>query len=101
MASVPIRIPVLRPRLPTSAAITPYLQSIDKDRWYSNFGPREQEFTRRLCSHFGVPEGSIHCVANATVGLTSVLLAIGAVPGASIAPVRSTAVIPTIRRRTS
>ncbi len=82
MASVPIRIPVLRPRLPTSAAITPYLQAIDKDRWYSNFGPREQEFTRRLCGHFGVPEGSIHCVANATVGLTSVLLALGAVPGA-------------------
>ncbi|WP_431274215.1 DegT/DnrJ/EryC1/StrS family aminotransferase [Variovorax ureilyticus] len=41
-------IRVLRPRLPQAAALAPYLQRIDDSRIYSNYGPLNAEFTRRL-----------------------------------------------------
>ena len=40
-------IPVLRPRLPSSAEILPFLQQIDERRWYSNYGP----LVRKLEEH--------------------------------------------------
>lgn len=53
-------IPVLRPRLPGTEQLLPYLRIIDGQRWYTNDGPlvRRVEHVLR-----GV------CVANATVGL--------------------------------
>ena len=35
----PGRVPIARPRLPTRAAIAPYLDRIDAARWYANYGP--------------------------------------------------------------
>lgn len=41
-------IKVLRPKLPTSAELLPYLERIDNSRTYSNYGPLNGEFARRL-----------------------------------------------------
>lgn len=41
-------IKVLRPRLPTAAKLLPYLERIDDSRIYSNYGPLNAEFARRL-----------------------------------------------------
>jgi dTDP-4-amino-4,6-dideoxygalactose transaminase len=77
----PIRIPVLLPRLPTADKIAPHLAAIDRSRRYSNFGPLVTEFESRLAAHFGSAPGTVLCVANATVGLTTVLLANEVKPG--------------------
>ena len=37
-------ISCLVPDLPATVDIIPYLQEIDKNRWYSNFGPLQREF---------------------------------------------------------
>jgi dTDP-4-amino-4,6-dideoxygalactose transaminase len=41
-------IKVLRPRLPGAARLLPYLERIDSSRTYSNYGPLNSEFARRL-----------------------------------------------------
>ena len=53
-------LPVLRPDLPTSAELRPYLERIDANGQYTNDGPLVRELERRL--------GGV-CVANATLGL--------------------------------
>ncbi len=63
------RIPVAKPRLPRSPAITPYLEQIDAARWYSNFGPLAQNLQARLADHYGLPPTGVALVANATLGL--------------------------------
>jgi len=44
----PATIKVLRPRLPAAARLLPYLERIDSSRTYSNYGPLNGEFARRL-----------------------------------------------------
>jgi dTDP-4-amino-4,6-dideoxygalactose transaminase len=68
-------LPVLRPRLPSAAAILPYLEAIDKRRWYSNHGPLVTQLEERLGSHFGFVDGGVVSTANATLGLAATLLA--------------------------
>lgn len=41
-------IKVLRPRLPAAVSLLPYLERIDSSRTYSNYGPLNSEFARRL-----------------------------------------------------
>jgi len=36
------------PDLPALAELLPYLEQIDRNRWYSNFGPMVQEFEKQL-----------------------------------------------------
>ena len=78
-----IQIPVARPRLPRSEAITPYLRRIDASGWYSNGGPLVQELETRLASHCGGGGARAATVGNATVGLTISLLAYDLPQGAS------------------
>ena len=68
-------IPVLRPKLPPADRLVPYLAAIDDARWYSNFGPCARKFEERLCSHFGLENGTTTTIANATLGLTLALAA--------------------------
>jgi dTDP-4-amino-4,6-dideoxygalactose transaminase len=68
-------MPVLRPRLPSAAEILPYLNVIDDGRWYSNSGPLVTQLEDRLRQHLRVPDAGVITTANATVGLTSTLLA--------------------------
>ncbi len=76
-----IRIPVARPRLPGRERLLRYLDQIDRNRWYSNFGPLVREFERRLAAHLSVPAEAVATVSNATIGLTLALRAVGAKPG--------------------
>src|ERR1700674_1747850 len=74
-------LPIARPQLPSMEDLAPYLKMIDKSRVYSNFGPLVLSFETRLAAHFGVPEGAITTVANATLGLAIALAAQGARAG--------------------
>jgi dTDP-4-amino-4,6-dideoxygalactose transaminase len=71
----------MRPKLPSMERLAPYLQTIDRSRVYSNFGPLTASLEERLASHFGVPDGTITTVANATIGLTLALIAQDVLPG--------------------
>lgn len=74
-------IPIARPRLPTHAAIAPYLDRIDEARWYANCGPLVLEFERRMAARLEQPAGVV-TVSNGTVALSLALRAAGARPGA-------------------
>jgi dTDP-4-amino-4,6-dideoxygalactose transaminase len=76
-----IRIPLMRPKLPGAEALLPYLEEIDRARWYTNSGPLLTRFEARLEDHFGVPKGAIVCVANGTLALLLALKAVDAPEG--------------------
>lgn len=69
-------VELMRPLLPTAADIAPYLKRIDEARWYSNFGPLEQELRTRLGAHFGVTAEHTITASSATSGLIAVLRAL-------------------------
>jgi dTDP-4-amino-4,6-dideoxygalactose transaminase len=71
-------IPVMVPRLPRAAALLPYLEEIDANRWYSNFGPLQRRLEAHLAGHYGLPNEAVICVGSATAGL---MLALAAVTG--------------------
>ena len=66
----------------------PYLEEIDANQWYSNFGPLSVEFERRLAAKFGVAEGQVQLVSNATTGLYLALSALD-IPEGSLCAVPS------------
>lgn len=68
------RIPVCRPLLPAAGALLPYLERIDRNRWYTNFGPLVEEFGARLADRLAVPPGRIVLAANATAALSAAML---------------------------
>ena len=70
----------MRPRLAGAAALRPYLEEIDANRWYSNFGPLERRFEARLAKHFAVGEREVVCVANGTQGLSVALQSVVRLP---------------------
>jgi dTDP-4-amino-4,6-dideoxygalactose transaminase len=72
-------IPIARPRLPTRAAIAPYLDRLDEARWYANGGPLVRELEMRLAAR--LDGASVVTVANGTVAITLALRAAGAKPG--------------------
>lgn len=74
-------IPIMRPKLPSAERLTPYLRAIDSSRIYSNFGPLTLSFEERLAARFGLSDGTITTVANATLGLTLAIAAQKARPG--------------------
>jgi len=80
------RIPLLVPRMPLTDTLIPYLRQIDNNRWYTNFGPLNTEFERRLlrdtAPNFG--PGNITTVANCTVGLELALQTLDLRPGARV-----------------
>lgn len=76
-----LKIPVARPLLPNRAALAPYLDQIDANRWYSNYGPLCQQLEARLAAFYGLGPDQLTTVANATVGLVAALQAADAVPG--------------------
>ena len=79
-APAPRPIPIARPRLPTRAAIAPYLDRIDDARWYTNHGPLVGELETRLAARLG-GGAKVVTVANGTAALTLALRAAGARPG--------------------
>jgi len=63
-------IPLMKPCLPDRKALEPYLDEIDKNRWYTNNGPLERRFEERLAKTFGVEAHQIICVSNGTQALS-------------------------------
>lgn len=74
-------IPIARPKLPIAHRLAPYLASIDATRLYSNFGPLARSFEDRLAEHYGLNQGTVATVANATLGLAIALAAQQPEPG--------------------
>ena len=68
-----LSIPIMRPKLPSADRLAPYLKSIDASRVYSNFGPLALGFEERLADHYGLKDGTVATVANATLGLAIAL----------------------------
>lgn len=69
-------IALMRPLLPQYEFIVPYLQQIDANRWYSNFGPLVNGLEARLAEFFGTGEGSVVTLSNGTAGLTNIMRAL-------------------------
>ena len=63
------KIPIFRPLLPTANTIKVYLEGIDENRWYSNYGPLSREFEARLARYFGIAPKNLVTLANATLAL--------------------------------
>jgi len=82
--AVPVAIPVARPLLPTADMVLPYLQGIDEQRWYSNWGPLLIAFEARLKARLA-PQNHLTTVANATQGLALTLTALGLPTGSLVA----------------
>jgi dTDP-4-amino-4,6-dideoxygalactose transaminase len=70
-----VAVPVMRPQLPASERLWPYLKKIDETKIYSNYGPLARDLESRLASHFGLASNSVTTVANGTLGLALALLA--------------------------
>ena len=62
-------IPFLRPHLVTLEAFEPYLRRMEQTRCYSNFGPLNDAFEKRLLADFFGGSGALTTVNNATTGL--------------------------------
>ena len=83
MIQPPLRFPILRPLLPTAEKLLPYLQQIDGNRWYTNYGPLVQRFEASLAKHFQVGPNELTTSTNATLALSQTLLARGVTAGSA------------------
>lgn len=83
-------IPVARPLLPLARDLHPYLERIDRQRVYSNWGPLVQELSQRLCDTFAVTSGQ---VVAANSGMSALMGAILATAGYAT-PKRRLAIVP-------
>lgn len=79
-------IPCCHPLLPPARALAPYLERIDAQRWYSNYGPLAREFDSRLAAHFDVTDRQVVTVASGTLGLFVALQALGCRAGRCVMP---------------
>jgi dTDP-4-amino-4,6-dideoxygalactose transaminase len=61
--------------------LVPYLKLIDATRIYTNFGPLALSLEDRLAEHYGLHQGTVATVANATLGLAIALCAQQPPPG--------------------
>lgn len=66
-------VPIMRPKLVSAMAVLPYLRQIDENRWYSNWGPLNAEYERRLSEMFNA---HVVTCSSATAGLTAALMAL-------------------------
>lgn len=73
-------IQVCKPKLPLTEKIVPYLQQIDDNRWYSNFGPLHQKFSARLAQLFQIDTAQMACGTTGTQLLELALRALEITP---------------------
>lgn len=74
-------ISVLKPLLPPTDSITPYLKEIEQNRWYSNHGPLSRRFEARAAALCGLEEGQAVTFANGTLALMVALMGLHPAPG--------------------
>ena len=63
------KIPFLKPNLVKNTEYLRYLSNIDETRHYSNYGPLNALFERRLVDEYFGHEGAVTTVSNGTTGL--------------------------------
>lgn len=66
-------IPLMRPHLPERRFIDGYLDKIDQNRWYSNFGPLVRDFEERIAAFLDIDKDMVVTVSSATSGLVNTL----------------------------
>src|SRR2546423_1551532 len=69
-------VPVLRPRLPSTDRLVPYLRQIDAARVYTNHGPLATTLARNLVEYLSMPQGGIACASSGTTALVGAILAV-------------------------
>ncbi len=80
-------VPVLRPLLPPTEAVLPYLKRIDATRIYSNYGPLWHEFSNGMAAWLGARAGASGVrVVPTSSGTTAIEVALRAraLPGRSL-----------------
>jgi len=65
----------MRPALPRTEKLMPYLRRIDASRVYTNYGPLVLEFECRIADELGLPEGGFVSASSGTAALTGAVLA--------------------------
>ena len=70
-------IPLRQTVLPDAQSLMPYLQEIDTNLNYSNFGPLSRRLEAAIAAHLGVEPEHVVTVANGTTGLVLSLQALG------------------------
>lgn len=80
------KISLLVPRMPTADQIVPYLQEIDSNKHYTNFGPLNKRLEKRVIADVAphLNEDNVTTVANCTIGLELALHAHGLAPGSKV-----------------
>lgn len=68
-----LKIPIMKPRLPSSATVSPFLQQIDDANIYSNFGPLVKRLEKGYSEKFEVDPERVVVVSNATLALQGLL----------------------------
>ena len=83
---MPATIPLLVPEMPTAAELAPWLERLDRDRRYTNFGPLAAELETRLAGLLAgeAPPPSAVAVCSATLALELSLQALGLAAGARV-----------------
>ncbi len=69
------KIPVMKPLLPTVDKIVPYMQEVDKNRWYANFGPLVMKFEERMAELFGIEPAEIISTSSGTASIVACMRA--------------------------
>ena len=74
------------PDLPSANEILPFLETIDNNRWYSNFGPLEKQFREELAQTFfpDLPPDNLTTASSGALAIEIALIAHGFPPGARI-----------------
>ncbi len=67
---------VCRPLLPKADDLIADLKSVDKRRWYSNWGELNRALETGLCGHFQLPERGCVTANNGTDAITAALIAV-------------------------
>lgn len=75
-------LPVGQINLPSQKDFVAAFEGIFSRRWYTNYGPLEQELEARLCEFLGVK--NIILMTNATIGLAIAALALGLPKGGKV-----------------
>lgn len=78
------KICLLKPDVASTDEITPWLHKIEKNQWYTNFGPLNTEFEQGLCRELNLEYGHVTTTANGTSALQLSLEALNLPANANI-----------------
>lgn len=69
-----VPIPAYRARLPRIAALAPYLETLDRTRWYSNHGALVRTLESRLAERFGLAPRQVVSASSGTAAIVGAIL---------------------------